>query len=141
MAKFDEVFEDTQALFTNHTAEIDNLREVNIKILANNRLKEIGKVVKANDLLKHMTSEDIIILLNERIFEQLDDEQKGMVVEELVASIYFDSEKEKVMLIKPDINTYSLLLRKHTYVKYESLHESIKALFAKADEQDAENNQ
>lgn len=141
MAKFEEVFEDTQALFTNHTEAIDNLREVNIKILANNRLKEIGKVIKANDLLKHMTSEDIIILLNERIFEQLDDEQKGMVVEELIASIYFDDERSKISIVKPDINTYSLLLRKHGYPKYESLHESIKALFAQADEQDAENNQ
>ena len=141
MAKFEEVFEDTQALFTNHTNQIDSLREVNIKILANNRLKEIGKVVKANDLLKHMTSEDIVILLNERVFEQLDDVQKEMVVEELVASVYYDSEKGKVSLIKPDINTYSLLLRKHGYPNYEILHESIKALFAQTEEEDAENNQ
>ena len=141
MAKFEEVFEDTQALFSTHTDAIDNLREVNIKILANNRLKEIGKVIKANDLLKHMTSEDIIILLNERIFEQLDDEQKAMVVEELIASIYFDDERGKVIINKPDINTYSLLLRKHGYDKYEVLHESIKALFAQAEEEAAENNQ
>jgi predicted RNA-binding protein with PUA domain len=140
MAKFEEVFEDTQALFTNFISDIDNLREVNIKILASKNLKEIGKVVKANDLLKFMTKEDIIILLNETIFEQLDDEQKMMVVEELLAAIYFDAEKSKVSIIKPDINTFSLLLRKYGYEKYETLHESVKALFAQADEEAAENN-
>ncbi len=141
MAKFEEVFEDTQALFTNFIGAIDNLREVNIKILANNNLKEIGKVVKANDLLKFMTQEDIVILLNENIFEQLDDEQKMMVVEELIAAVYFDADKGKVSIIKPDINTFSLLLRKYGYEKYETLHESVKALFAQTEEQEAENNQ
>jgi dsRNA-specific ribonuclease len=141
MAKFQEVFEDTQALFSNFISEIDNLREVNIKVLANNNLKEIGKVIKANDLLKFMTEEDIVILLNENIFENLDDEQKKMVVEELIAAIYFDTEKSKVSIVKPDITTFSLLLRKYGYQKYETLHESIKALFAQAEEQAAENGQ
>lgn len=141
MAKFEEVFEDTQELFTRFVDSIDNLREVNIKILANNRLKEIGKVVKANDLLKHLTSEDIIILLNETIFEQLSDEQKEMVIEELIAQVYFDAERDKIMIIKPDVSTFSLLLRKYGYDKYETLHESIKALFGQAEQEAAENEQ
>jgi hypothetical protein len=117
------------------------LSEVNIKILANNRLKEIGKIVKANDLLKHMTNEDAIVLLNERVFEQLENEQQLMVVEELIARLYFDSEKGKLTIINPDVNTFSLLLRKYGYDKYETLHESIKALFAQEAETEAENNQ
>lgn len=141
MAKFEEVFEDTQELFTRFVDKVDNLREVNIKILANNRLKEIGKVVKANDLLKHMTNEDIIILLNETIFEQLSAEQKEMVIEELIAQVYFDAERDKIMIIKPDVNTFSLLLRKYGYDKYETLHESIKALFGQAEQEAAENEQ
>lgn len=141
MAKFEEVFEDTQALFTNFTAQVENLRGVNIKILAQNRLKEIAKVVKANDLVKHMTNEDIIILLNEQIFEQLEDEQKLMVVEEQIAKIYYDEEKEKLSIVNPDVNTFSLLLRKYGYDRYERLNESIKALFSQEAEVEAENNQ
>lgn len=139
MAKFNEVYDDTQALFTNFINQIDSLSEVSVKILGNDRLKEIAKVVKANDLLKHMTNEDVIIILNEKIFEQLDDEQKMMVVEEQIAQIYFDSEKGKLSIIKPDVNTFSLLLRKYGYPKYETLHESIKALFAQEAEEEAEN--
>lgn len=143
MAKFEEVFEDTQALFTNYVKDIENLRNVKIKVLANNRLKEITKVAKANDLLKFMTDEDVIVLINESVFENLDDEQKLMVVEEAVTRIYFDEEKEKekVVLSSPDINTFSLLLRKYGYAKYETLHETIKAVFAQKEEEEAENEQ
>ena len=139
MAKFNEVYEDTQELFSNFINQIDSLSEVSVKILGNDRLKEIGKVVKANDLLKHMTNEDAIVILNEKIFEQLEQEQKMMVVEELVARLYFDSEKGKLSIINPDVNTFSLLLRKYGYDKYEVLHESIKALFAQEAEEEAEN--
>lgn len=140
MAKFEEVFDDTQQVFTTFINQIENLREVNIKILANNRLKEIGKVVKANDLLKHMTNEDIIILLNERVFDQLENEQKEMVVEELLAKVYFDDEKGKITIVPPDVNTFSLLLRKYGYApKYERLQETIKAIFAQEAETEAEN--
>lgn len=138
MAKFEEVFEDTQGLFNKLIADADLERVLNIKILANNSLKEIGKVVKANDLVKHMTSEDVIIILNEKIFEQLTDEQKTMIAEELLASVSFDDEKGKVVISKPDVNTFSLLLRKYTYAKYEVLLESIKTLFnVEEEEEDA----
>ena len=63
------------------------------------------------------------------------------IVEELIAAVYFDADKGKVSIIKPDINTFSLLLRKYGYEKYETLHESVKALFAQTEEQEAENNQ
>jgi sulfur transfer complex TusBCD TusB component (DsrH family) len=134
MAKFEEVFPDYQELFDQFVNQVDNLREVNIKILAQNNLKELGKIVKANDLIKHMTSEDIIILLNETIFAALDDEQKLIAIEELIAQIYFDAEKDKVMIIKPDVTTFSLLLAKYGIDKYMRLRESIKAVIAQNEE-------
>jgi hypothetical protein len=136
MAKFEEVFEDTQKLFTAHIDNIDSLREIQIKILGNNKLKEIGKVVKANDLLKHLAGEDVVVLLNENVFEQLDDEQKLMVVEELIAPIHFDAEKDKLTLTTPDVKTYSLFLRKYGYAKYEVLTESIRTLLSKDGEEE-----
>ena len=141
MAKFNEVYEDTQELFTNFINQIDSLSEVSVKILGNDRQKEICKVFKANDLLKHMTNEDAVVIINEKIFEQLEDEQKLMVVEEYVARLYFDSEKGKLSLINPDVNTFSLLLRKYGYDKYERLSESIKAIVSQEAEVAAENNQ
>ncbi len=141
MAKFNEVYQDTQELFSNFINQIDSLSEISVKILSNDKQKEICKVFKANDLLKHMTNEDAVIVVNEKIFEQLDDEQKLMVVEEYVARLYFDAEKGKLSLINPDVNTFSLLLRKYGYDKYERLSESIKAIVSQEAEVAAENNQ
>lgn len=137
MAKFEEVFEDTKELFEKAISECGLEQNVNIKILANNKLKELGKVVKANDLLKHMTQEDVIILLNELIFEQLEDSQKKMVVDELLAEIYFDAEKGKLTLVKADVETFSLLLEKYTFKEYMRLKECVKAILAAKEEEEA----
>lgn len=129
MAKFEEVYEDVQELFDVllDTTGLDN--HINVKLLDNSKLKEIGKVVKANELLKHMADVDVIVILNGSVFEKLTDEQKKMVAEELLASIHFDTEKSKLVISKPDVKTYSLLLQKYGYDKYEVLTESIKTLF------------
>lgn len=140
MAKFEEVFEDTRVLFTNFISKIDSLTEVNVNILAVNKLKEIGKVSKTNDLLKYETDYDVYIFLNERVFEQLEDEQKLMVVEELIAQIYFDAEKGKVTLIKPDFTTFSLLLERYGSEKCLNLKNLIREIFSSDAQTDAENN-
>jgi hypothetical protein len=130
MAKFEEPFEDTQDLFNEviKTAGLDQY--VNITILANNKAKEIFKVNKANDLLKHRTGDDIIIVLNEKIFEGLTDEQRRIVIEESLASIHYDMENDKLVISKPDVVTFSGVLSKHTFDKWEALRESIKTLYA-----------
>ena len=138
MAKFEEVFPDTQSLFNRIIDSADLQRFVNIKILSNDKLKEVGKVVKANDLVRHMTNEDLIIIINERIFEQLDEAQQIMQAEELIASIHYDNENDKLVITKPDIVTYSGLVSKYSWEDYIRLRESIKALFSQAEENEAE---
>jgi alpha-D-ribose 1-methylphosphonate 5-triphosphate synthase subunit PhnI len=138
MAKFEEVFPDTQNLFNRIIDTADLQRFVNIKILSNVKLKEVGKVVKANDLVRHMTNEDLIIIINEKIFEQLDEAQQIMQAEELIASIHYDNENDKLVITKPDIVTYSGLVSKYSWEDYIRLRESIKSLFSQAEQNEAE---
>jgi hypothetical protein len=130
MAKFEEPFEDTQDLYSEiiKTAGLDQY--VNITILVNNKAKEIFKINKANELLKYRTGDDIIIVLNEKIFEGLTDDQRRIVVEESLASIHYDMENDKLIISKPDVVTFSGVLAKHTFDKWEALRESIKTLYA-----------
>lgn len=138
MASYLEAFPDTLELFKKVISAADLERFIHIKILVNNKLKEIGKVVKANDLLRHMTNEDVIILINEAVFEQLTDELKLMQAEELIASIHFDTENDKIVISKPDIVTYSGLVRKYSWDEYVVLKETLKSLFsANEQEEDA----
>lgn len=138
MARYEEPFDDTKEIFENIISNADLSRFINFKLLINNKQKEIYKPIKANDLVKHMTNNDVVIIINERIFEQLNPEQKVMVAEESIAGVHFDAEKDKINFTKGDIQTYSGILRKYGYDKYEVLHESIKTLYNVEREEEAE---
>lgn len=137
MAKYEEPFEDVQEVFDNiiQTAEID--RYMSIRILCDDKMKKIGKVVKANDLVKHIGGDDVIIIINQKIFDQLEPELQVMQAEELLAGISYNTEKDKIEITKGDVETYSGILRKYGYHEaangqkypYEILKESIKTLY------------
>jgi hypothetical protein len=139
MAKYEEPFEDTQAIFD---TVIDNagLKDVvNISVLSNNRAKEIFKVNKASDLLKYRTGDDVYIIINEKVFEQLTDEQKMIVAEEAVAYVAYDFENDKLVITPPDFSAHSGILRKHNYPIIEVLRESIKTIYQAEKDTEEEN--
>jgi hypothetical protein len=130
MAKFDEPFEDTQALYDEKIKAVGLDEYINITVVVNNTAKELFKVNKANDLLKYRTGDDVLIVLNEKIFEQLTDAQKHIVVEDSLASIHFDTEKDRLVITKPDVIAYSGVLSKFTFETWNVVRESIKTLYA-----------
>lgn len=130
MAKFDEPFEDTQALYDEKIQAVGLDQFINITVVVNNTAKELFKVNKANDLLKYRTGDDVLIVLNEKIFEQLTDAQKHIVVEDSLASIHFDTEKDRLIITKPDVIAYSGILSKFTFETWNVVRESIKTLYA-----------
>lgn len=130
MAKYEEPFEDTAALF-NQVIDGANLSNfMNIRILTNNKSKEIFKVSKCSEIEKFKTNDDINIFINERILEKLTPEQKLIIAEKSIASISFDSENDKIVINKPDVVTFSGILRKHTFATWNVLRESIKTLYS-----------
>jgi len=141
MAKYEEPFEDTQSLF-NEVIETTGLNNyMNINVLADNKAKDIFKVNKSNELLKYRTGDDVNIILNESIFDKLTNEQKRIVVEEAIAYISFDSEKDKVIITKPDFIAHSGILRKHTFNTVEVVRESVKTLYQAQEQEEEENVQ
>lgn len=105
--------------------------------MSNPKLKVVGKVIKANEIVKHLNDIDVVILLNETIFDQLEEEQKMIVAEELVAEIFYDSEKDVLKLIKPDLVTFSGVVAKYGYEKYMRKKESVASLFQSESEKGA----
>ncbi len=138
MAKFEQPFEDTKVIFDSLITSTNLDRFVTIKVLVNNRLKEIGKVVKANDLIKYETGADVYIILNERVFDQLDEVQKVIIAEELLAGIYFDTEKDKLVIKSADVKTFSGLLKKYGAKQYLDLHELITLIYGQENNSEVE---
>lgn len=135
---FTEVSKVTQKLFTDLIDEAKLERVINIKLLSCNELKQIGKVVKASDLLKFMTDNDVIILINEVIFDQLEGDQKELVAQELIAYVSYDFEKAKLVITQPDVNTFSLVLKKVGSDKYLRIQEIIRLAFEQLKEKEAD---
>lgn len=123
--KFDSVLKETEDLFKKVLDETSIPKAIKFELIASNDMKDVGKIVKSNEILKYMTEVDIIVLLNENIFDRLVDEQKTMILEELLAQVYWDSNSGKIKLIKPDVNTFSLLIKRYGIDFYLAVQESI----------------
>lgn len=128
MATFTEPFESTTDLFNQAILVADLARNLNITIITNNKAKKIFTVTKASEILKFRTEDDVIIFLNEDIFEQLTPQQQLIVIDEALACIVYDVENEKLSIAKPDVITFSSVLGKYTFEVWDALRESIKTL-------------
>jgi hypothetical protein len=137
MAKFEEVYEDTLKLFNLHMGNSNIPTLVKIKVLSNEGIKELpGKVSKAADIVKFMTKYDVIIQINEPIFDQLGDDQKDYIVKDLLAQIYYDMDKDSLTILKPDVSTFSGVLRQYDIDKYMGIKDTISSLIAKKKEEE-----
>jgi len=128
MAKFEEVYQETLDEFNSHIAQSNIPGFINIKILSNNTIKDFGTVTKAQDIVKFMTDYDVIIQINEPIFDKLQNEQKEYVVKDLLARIVYEMDKDKLSIVQPDVSTFSGVLRQYDIDHYMSIKESIVTL-------------
>ena len=141
MAKFEEPHEETKLLYDQAILQTNLDNYINITVLVDNKAKKIFKVNKANDLLKHRTGDDIIIVINEKILDLLEAPQRAIVVEESLSAISYNTETLSLTISKPDVETFSGILRKHTFTTWNVIRESIQAVYkAEKDEADQKKN-
>jgi len=142
MSKYLSADETTEKFFNDALKNADLTNMVKVDILVNNTQKELYKVMKANDVARFYSIEynnsdvEVIISINEDIFFGLEDWQKEIVVDEAVTQIAVNLETGAISMSKPDVKTFSGVLRKYGYDKYEVVIESIRSLYQqKAEEQ------
>jgi hypothetical protein len=137
MAKYEEITKPVEDLFYEvlDTTSINNW--VEFKVLANNKQKELFKVVKANDLVQLLADVNIAVVINEEIFNQLPPDMQRIAIDEAIAGIYV-TESDSVQLDKPDFNTYTGVLAKYGDSEIIKLHESVKSLYSKKEQEEEE---
>lgn len=135
MAKFYEPHEDTLSIFNGVISNKELDRVVSIAIRGNNKQKEIYSIQKSGELMKSETNKEVFIVVNELIFEQLEEVHQVLVAEEAITAIVFDVEKDKLSVKKGDVGitnrgAFSGILKKFTPEMYETVQESIKTLYS-----------
>jgi len=140
MAKYNEPFEDIQKLFEEIIGDRGLDHMINIKVLTDNNQKKIGKVVKANPLMKHMTGEDVIVIINEDVFERLDDVSQYILAENILTSVTFNGERDKVEIVEPTVQTYKGVIEKHSIDSFLRANELVELTYQQLKEEKAEAN-
>ena len=129
MAKYNQLFEDHEEMFTRLITDADLNRYMSIAVLSNNTAKKLYTVTKPNDLHTYRSGDDVIIVINEKIFEKLPPEQQLIAAESAVSFISFDTDKDKVVITKPDFEAHRDILRKYSFEIIETFEESVKSLY------------
>lgn len=67
--------------------------------------KSIGEVIQGNDLVKLFTGEEniVAVALYEDAFLAVDEQTQNLWIEGLLSRIYFDENKDKVVINKPEL--------------------------------------
>ena len=68
--------------------------------------KEVTKVSKINDQAEWATNDSsmVFVYLYEEAFNRVDDQTKEMWIRSALSQIYYDNEKGKIMVVKPELN-------------------------------------
>lgn len=130
MAKFEQPFEDTKAIFDSLILNANLDRYVTIEVLVNNKQREIYKPIKTNDLTKYKTGIDVFLVINEKVFDQLSEVQKVIIGDEAISGIHYDNEKDRLVISKTDFTTYSGILKKYGAEQCIELKELINLIYA-----------
>lgn len=68
--------------------------------------KDIGIVVKSNDIVEIFTNDPsiVVVALYEKAFERVDSETQDIWIKSLLSQIFYDGEKDKISIVKPELN-------------------------------------
>jgi hypothetical protein len=100
---------------------------VNITLLTDNKQKKLYNLKKLDPISAFLGKTDVVITVNELIFDLLDDKQLDLLTEEILASISFDAEKDVIKNDPPDVSTYSGILTKYTLETWKETQEIVRA--------------
>ena len=105
MTKLFKLSEETQNLIEDVVEEFGLNNFMNIKCFGIKKQKQVIKVKKASPTEEGMgnSSDCVIVIIAEGVFERLDDEDKKLILKDAFSEIFFDSEKDKIVVTQPEV--------------------------------------
>ena len=125
MAKYSRELDGALEKKVKELASAAGLREQGITIepIALNSKKSYGEVIKANELVTLFTgdSDMVCVAINERLFLELDDQSQTVLIESLLSQIWYDDEKDKIVITKPELNVGLGMYHKYKEIAVQKL--------------------
>lgn len=131
MAKWTEPSDETHREIMNYLTQVGLENLIHTKIIVNDEQKDLFSVKKETPASKFAYGYDLKIIVNEIIYEGLDDESRRLAIEEALAGTHYDLENDR-LVVSPKDKVYRSFIDKRGWDRYEVLMESIKSLKDKA---------
>lgn len=129
MAKYFDLMEDLEGYFTRAFSNAGLERVINLRVVGCQNQKNVYEPPKkVSGVYNFLTKEDVVITVNEQVFEMLEENHRVMVAEEAIAHISFDFEKDKLSIVKPDFTAFSLMVGKYTFDEVKRLKDILREL-------------
>lgn len=138
MPEYMEPFPSTTKVFDEAIAEIGLDTYINIVIVSDNKAKKIFVVKKATPIHKHRTDDDVIIVLNEFVFDKLSEAQRLIVIDDALS--YIDFSDDKLSISSPDVIVNRLVVNKVGVDKYFDLQDTIKLIYSQEKDKKAQDD-
>ena len=139
MSKFFKISDVNQKIFDDIIGVTDLNQLINYTILGVKNQGEVVKAKKANPAVKYLNDFDVIFFLDEAVFDLLTEIQRLYIVEDVVTSIEYNTERDAIKITNNDVSTQSGVLNKYTLDVYLKLQQTIKDVKAHIKETE-ENN-
>lgn len=111
--KYSEISDETKKFFNNLMKSMNTSYSLKYVLLNNSKLKTAVKIQKVSEIYQHISNTDIIVSFNENIFDVLDETAKNILLKQEIDRIHVDLDSGKIKLIKPDVITFSGIIKKY----------------------------
>ena len=112
--KFDSITIETQEFFDKLISKISMPYNIKYLLVHADRQKQIVKLHKLNEMLAFALQYDIILSINENLFNAIDDDTlKEILILQEIDKVSVNLETGRITVIRPDVVTFSGIINKY----------------------------
>lgn len=120
MSKYAEISKDVKdyfdTIFDKHTTL--GMYNITCELISCDTQKTLIELKKTNDVYNYLLEKEVVIIINEKVFDLLEEKQRELLFVECLHQLFFDSEKDKLNILPPDVQTYSPIIKKYSIEEY-----------------------
>lgn len=111
--RYEELSEDIRELFNSIYDSKAFALKIGFEFIYDPKMKQLIKVQKLADIYQFLLKKDVIVLINEDLYDKMDEESVKILFEQEIDKIGVNSTNGKIVMNKPDIVTFSPLIAKY----------------------------
>lgn len=112
MENYHELDEDTIGMFTEIIGKKSFSVDIKFVFVGSVKQKELIKVAKIPDQYAFLFGKELLVSMNEEMIKSFDEDSLTILIEQEIDKITIDYKSGKIKLIRPDLSTFSSLVKK-----------------------------